>query len=73
MVYEDDHIIVVDKPSGILCVPSEVGISSLAQTVFERCSNKNENHVTSMDFMVVHRLGMDTSGLVVFTKTMDAL
>ena len=65
-------MIVVDKPSGILCVPSEEGIPSLAQTVFERCRARQDIYVT-MDQMVVHRLGMDTSGLVVFTKTMEAL
>lgn len=69
----------VDKPSGILCVPSEEGIPSLAQVVFERCRstessrNSDEPMVKTMDQMVVHRLGMDTSGLVVFTKTKEAL
>ena len=73
IVYEDNHLIVVDKPPGILCVPSEEGIPSLAQTVYEKCRKEKSLKVNSMDQMVVHRLGMETSGLVVFTKTMDSL
>jgi tRNA pseudouridine32 synthase/23S rRNA pseudouridine746 synthase len=80
IVFEDDHIIVVDKPSGVLCVPSQGGVPSLAQTVFDYCQSKgaaaaegDTELVTKMDQMVVHRLGMDTSGLVVFAKTMDAV
>jgi tRNA pseudouridine32 synthase/23S rRNA pseudouridine746 synthase len=69
VVFEDDHLVVVDKPSGVLCVPSEQGIPSLAQTVFETV----EHDLSSYDRMVVHRLGMETSGLVIFAKTMEAL
>jgi len=69
IVYEDEHIVCVHKPAGVLCVPSEEGIVTLAQTVFETVPNQQ----TSLDRMVVHRLGMDTSGLVLFAKTMDSL
>ena len=73
VVYEDEHLIVVDKPSGTLCVPSEPGVPSLAQTVFEKCSADGSLGLARMDQMVVHRLGMDTSGLVVFAKTIEAV
>lgn len=73
IVHEDEHIIVVDKPSGTLCVPSEEGIPSLSQTVFERCAAAGTLGLARMDQMVVHRLGMDTSGLVVFAKTIEAV
>lgn len=43
--------------------------STLAQTVFEAVNHRQ----TSLEMMVVHRLGMFTSGLVVFAKTMEAL
>jgi tRNA pseudouridine32 synthase / 23S rRNA pseudouridine746 synthase len=69
IVFEDDHLVCVDKPSGVLCVPSEEGIPTLAQAVFEYVHHKQ----SSLDKMVVHRLGMDTSGLVIFAKTMEAL
>lgn len=69
IVFEDEHIVCVDKPPGLLCVPSEEGIPTLAQAVFETVPNKQ----SSLDKMVVHRLGMDTSGLVLFAKTMESL
>ena len=68
-MYEDNDLVVVDKPSGVLCVPSEESIPSLAETVFKTIKHS----LSSYDRMVVHRLGMDTSGLVVFAKTMDGL
>ena len=69
IVFEDEHLVIVEKPSGVLSVPSEEGIPSLAQTVFETV----DHNVSSYDRMVVHRLGMETSGLVVFAKSMEAL
>lgn len=69
IVWEDDSLVVVDKPSGVLSVASEEGIPSLAQCVFENTRNSFSSH----DRMVVHRLGTDTSGLIVFAKTMEAL
>jgi len=69
VVHEDDHIIVVDKPAGVLCVPGKDGASNLADAVCESFGCQ----MGRTDMMVVHRLGMDTSGLVVFAKTMDAV
>lgn len=69
IVWEDESLVVVDKPSGVLSVASEEGIPSLAQCVFEN----TENSFSSYDRMVIHRLGTDTSGLIVFAKTMEAL
>jgi 23S rRNA-/tRNA-specific pseudouridylate synthase len=112
VVYEDDHILLVDKPPGILTVPSEAGVPSLARAVFDRYLEQQRQSasirppatkdrgggagegrvgadplvspssaapspslepVTSLDHMVVHRLGMETSGLIVFAKTMEAV
>eukprot|EP00532_Pseudo-nitzschia_australis_P006961 CAMPEP_0168167552 /NCGR_PEP_ID=MMETSP0139_2-20121125/2604_1 /TAXON_ID=44445 /ORGANISM="Pseudo-nitzschia australis, Strain 10249 10 AB" /LENGTH=432 /DNA_ID=CAMNT_0008084789 /DNA_START=152 /DNA_END=1450 /DNA_ORIENTATION=+ len=71
VVFEDEHIVCVNKPPGVLCVPSVEGVDipTLAQAVFEFVPNRQP----SLDHMVVHRLGMDTSGLVVFAKTMESL
>ena len=69
VVFEDEHIIVVDKPAGVLCVPTKEVSASLSQAVFDAYGCESGN----MDSMVVHRLGMDTSGLVVFARTKDAL
>lgn len=88
-MFEDDHIVLIDKPPGILTVPSEEGVPSLAKAVFERYEQSVRRNtgtigatsgdeaavepVSKMDQMVVHRLGMETSGLIVFAKSMDAL
>jgi len=69
VVHEDEHIVVVEKPKGVLCVPGKEDNPSLNQAVFDVFGSVN----LSMDKMVVHRLGMETSGLVVFARTMEAL
>lgn len=69
IVFEDEHIVVVDKPAGVLCVPNKESSSSLSQAVFDAYGNESGR----ADKMVVHRLGMDTSGLVVFVRTDAAL
>jgi len=69
VVHEDEHIVVVEKPKGVLCVPGKEDNPSLSQAIFEAYGSDN----LSMDKMVVHRLGMDTSGLVVFARSMEAL
>jgi tRNA pseudouridine32 synthase / 23S rRNA pseudouridine746 synthase len=72
VVYEDDHIVVVDKPAGVLTVAGkQKSNNSLAQAVFDNIVSETE--LSNADRMVVHRLGMDTSGLIVFAKTMDAV
>lgn len=69
VVFEDDNLIVVDKPAGVLSVPGKEDNPSLNQAVFEKAGCESGK----MDKMVVHRLGMDTSGLIVFAKTDQAL
>lgn len=70
VVFEDDHIVVVNKPPGVLTIPGkDQSNPSLNQAVFERFGAESGR----MDKMVVHRLGMDTSGLVVFARTNAAL
>lgn len=70
VVFEDEHIVVVSKPSGVLTIPGkDDSLPSLNKAVFERFGNESDR----MDKMVVHRLGMDTSGLVVFARTDAAL
>ena len=63
VVYEDEYIVVVNKPSGVLSVPGIVGGESVQQWLRERCD--------SNDVYVVHRLDMATSGLLVAAKSME--
>mmetsp|Transcript_5807 Transcript_5807/g.10478 ORF Transcript_5807/g.10478 Transcript_5807/m.10478 type:complete len:331 (+) Transcript_5807:107-1099(+) len=70
VVYEDEHIVVVSKPSGVLTIPGkDESNPSLNKAVFDKYGSESGR----MDKMVVHRLGMDTSGLVVFARTNAAL
>ncbi|MDP3522623.1 MAG: RluA family pseudouridine synthase [Hydrogenophaga sp.] len=59
-VYADDHLLVLDKPAGLLCVPGRGPdktdcLSARAQAMYP-------------DALVVHRLDMGTSGLVVMAR-----
>ena len=70
VIFEDEHIVVVSKPSGVLTIPGkDESNPSLNKAVFDRYGSESGR----MDKMVVHRLGMDTSGLVVFARTNAAL
>ena len=61
IIYEDDSIIVVEKPSGMPSVPGLDGRTSLQEWL----SQHREVHQ-------IHRLDMDTSGVMVFGKTTSA-
>ena len=65
IVYEDDELIVVNKPAGLLAVPLERRAE--AASVFDQI----EDHLRPSGKrrpLVVHRIDRDTSGLVVFAK-----
>ena len=62
IVFEDESIIIVEKPSGMPSVPGLDGRESLLEWLNSRLSNEG-NTVES-----VHRLDMDTSGIMVFAK-----
>jgi 23S rRNA-/tRNA-specific pseudouridylate synthase len=65
VVFVDDHIIVVNKPTGVLTVPGVNSNPNLLTLVHERYGASVEDPA----HMIVHRLDMDTSGLVVFGRT----
>lgn len=58
VVYEDDALLVVNKPSGMLSVPGRVEDYSVEAVMRERYP----------DSIVVHRLDMGTSGLLIVAK-----
>lgn len=66
IVFEDDAVIVVDKPSGMLAVPGKNGQPSLLDWLALRdaAPGRRRRRIYSC-----HRLDMDTSGLIVFAKT----
>jgi tRNA pseudouridine32 synthase/23S rRNA pseudouridine746 synthase len=63
VIYCDDHLVVVNKPPGVLCVPGLHNRPSLLDRVHSRYGG---NHPPAS--MIVHRLDMDTSGVVLFSR-----
>jgi 23S rRNA pseudouridine1911/1915/1917 synthase len=69
ILFEDDWLVVVNKPAGLLAVPLER--KSDAPSAYDQI----ERHLRPSGKrrpLVVHRIDQDTSGLVVFAKDADA-
>jgi len=68
ILYEDETLLVVNKPAGLLAVPLGRGAS---RSVFSLLADHlgTGGHRTPF---VVHRIDRDTSGIVVFAKTASA-
>lgn len=66
IVFEDRHLVVVDKPAGVLSVPTWRGEND---TLFDRVARYvNRGPRMIKRITVVQRLDRDTSGLLVFAK-----
>ena len=62
IIYEDDSLIVIEKPSGMPSVPGLDGRQSLHEWLEERIG----------EIHAVHRLDMDTSGMMIFAKNANS-
>ena len=69
IVFEDDALIVVNKPPGLLSVPLER--KSDSPSVFDQIEKYWRPFGKRRPF-VVHRIDQDTSGLVVFARSVEA-
>ena len=58
IIFQDENLVAVNKPSGMLTIPDRMGNISL------------KNHLQQFfgEIFTVHRLDKDTSGIVVFAK-----
>lgn len=65
ILFEDDDLLVVNKPAGLLTIPGRQGGISLSEAIA---------HVTGRteSLLLVHRLDRQTSGVLVLAKTEDA-
>ena len=63
-VYADDHIMVLDKPSGLLSVPGK--------TVGRRDCLELRLRAKHPETLLVHRLDCDTSGVMIFARSKAA-
>lgn len=71
LLYEDNDILVVDKPAGLLTVSTEreksrTALSLLTEYIRTGCGRCRKR------LFVVHRLDRDTSGALIFAKSEEA-
>lgn len=67
LVYEDRHIVVIEKAEGILSMAaghSSLNVKSVLNDYFHKSHQRCTAHV-------VHRLDRETSGLMIYAKDMD--
>ncbi len=67
IIFEDENLIVVDKPAGLVSTPSETQTGETLADIL------NKEHGVKLDRGgLVHRLDKDTSGLIIAAKTPDS-
>ena len=64
VLHEDRHIVVVDKPAGLLSVPGK--LEGRSDCMIGRLQ------AARWDALLVHRLDCDTSGVMIFARTKQA-
>ncbi len=70
IVYEDDEIIVVNKGYGLLSIAGDG--PEKAETAYSILRDYLKRHHPGVKLFIVHRLDRDTSGLMLFAKTVVA-
>lgn len=65
IIWEDEQMVVIDKPCGMLSVDGKSGVRSVEQWAKERYPDYEGP-------MIVHRLDQSTSGLLVVAKSKEA-
>lgn len=72
VLYEDNHLLIVDKPSGIVTQPTlehEESLEGVAKAYIKEKYNKP----SEVFLHAVHRLDKHVSGIVIFARTSKAL
>jgi 23S rRNA pseudouridine955/2504/2580 synthase len=73
VVYEDDNILIVNKPIGLSTQPDETSAINLVDEIKMYLDAKEENISFTFKPAVCNRLDKNTSGLVIAAKNYDAL
>ena len=66
ILYEDDFLVIIDKPSGLLSVPGRSNLDSAEDRLALRKG-------TGFYIKAIHRLDMGTSGILMFAKSPEIL
>jgi 23S rRNA pseudouridine1911/1915/1917 synthase len=69
IVYEDEHILVINKPAGLVVHPA---VGNRSGTLLNALMHRTPELVHIPRAGIVHRLDKDTSGLMVVAKTLEA-
>jgi 23S rRNA pseudouridine1911/1915/1917 synthase len=70
IVYEDDHLLVVDKPAGMVVHPAAGNFDgTLVNALLHHCAGRLSGIGGVARPGIVHRIDKDTSGLLVVAKT----
>lgn len=69
LIYEDEHLIVVDKKPGLLTVATHPGSTEMTVFSILKAYVKKQNRRNGI--YTVHRLDRETSGLLVFAKSAE--
>lgn len=73
IVYEDDYVLVVNKPAGLVVHPGHGNwTGTLVNALAWHFRNSENYDVNDPRLGLVHRIDKDTSGLLVIAKTPDA-
>jgi 23S rRNA pseudouridine1911/1915/1917 synthase len=72
IIYEDDDLVVVNKPAGLVVHPGAGVASGTLANALAFHFQKLSQSAGAMRPGIVHRLDKDTSGLIVVAKTEDA-
>ncbi len=66
IIYEDDNIVAVNKPSGLLVIAT---LKEKEKTLYNMVSNYVKDKDRRNKIFIIHRLDKDTSGVVLFAKS----
>lgn len=70
IVFEDDHLLVVDKPAGLVVHPAAGNLDgTLVNALLHHCAGRLSGIGGVARPGIVHRIDKDTSGLLVVAKT----
>ena len=69
ILFEDDAVVVVDKPAGLLTIATE---TERERTLYAALRARANAKKPPQKIFIVHRLDREASGLLVFAKTIEA-
>lgn len=73
ILHEDDHVLVIDKPAGVLTIPTSPELGNVEDTILRRVREYVEHRRGHKGYVgMLHRLDRDTSGALAIALSKDA-